>query len=169
MLNLSEFRVLTKSKALVDCYENKEFDKLSEMLLAMLKVLDLEESKSCLSMINKISDNMILNVFSENVDFVKHYVRLFLLVNEEKYKEVCQSIKEIYWRPELPYQPESLVELWTNCAAVQEDIPEYKQAKRIKVEVLGRLGKKDEAKVEYKKLLKMGMQEKDIRHFWVYF
>ena len=156
-LSKEEFSVLLKEKKCMNLFRKKEYERLFLMLLELLPVLKVSESKTCLQMLRRCASNELVKTLLHEKKFIQMYRSVILLVNQSKWQEVLAWLHSKFEEEETLYQAEVLAELWINVAALADDATEFVLGKQVKVEMLLMSNKKEAALLEYKELEEMGV------------
>ncbi len=159
ILSAEEFAIILKKKELFDALKKGEFSILFAELLEILHEVKLNEAKCCLQLLRRVTANPLLKPLLQEKKVALTYSVLLKKVNQGE-NEAAFSILRGYFSDEnMPNQAEQLVDFWINFAASLEDANEFVLAKEVKVEELIKNSKIQEAKLEYKDLETLGVND----------
>ncbi len=163
-LELKEFEVLLKHKALLDAFANKKVTELTEMLLVLLKALNTEERTTAMQFMRKITSDVLMKKVLKNADFAICYTELLRTLGKKQYEDVFNSLHSLFSSETLPDYAEELVELWITVAASVENAAEFILAKQLKVELLVQWNQKSKAVQEFDELINMGIDDENMEY-----
>ncbi len=161
-LELKEFEVLLKHKALLDAFANKKVTELTEMLLVLLKALNTEERTTAMQFMRKITPDALMKNALKDADFAICYTELLRTLGKKQYEDVFNSLHSLFSTDALPDYAEDLVELWITLAASVENAAEFILAKQLKVELLVQWNQKSKAVQEFDELINMGIDDENM-------
>lgn len=157
MLSIAEFAVLLAKPEQLDAFAEGKYEELFAMLTIYLKKAKPVETASCLLLLRRISKTIILKPVLNERKFVLKYRDLLNEINQNRDEEAFYSLKQLFSAEKIPYQAETLIELWTNLAARGGNADQFVQGNLCRIEVLCRQGKMGEARECYEELCELGV------------
>lgn len=161
LLNPNELGFLLQRQVWLNDLIEKDYSLLFNRLLNDFEKEDNVKRKICLILLKKFNLCVVLNPVLEFESFILQYKDIIEKVNRGEGKRAIELCKMCFIGMELPQWSQLLIELWINLAALLEDADAFIAGKQKKVEILLKLGKITEAKVESEDLKQMGIGEKE--------
>lgn len=157
MLSTAEFAVLLAKPEQLDAFAEGKYEELFAMLTIYLEKAKPVEAESCLLLLRRISKTIILKPVLSERKFVLKYRDLLNEINQNRDEEAFCSLKQLFSAEKIPYQAETLIELWTNLAAREGNADQFVQGNLCRIDVLCRQGKMEEARRYYEELRELGV------------
>lgn len=164
LLSVEEFTVLLSSKKMLDNFVKEQYGKVFAELLGLLRGLKLNEARTCLQILRRVTAVPVLKAFLQEKRFVLNYAEILQKINEGENEEAFLLLKASFDEDKLPYEAEQVVQLWIHLAAALENADEFIFGKELGVEILFRNGKVDEAKMEYEELVELGVLDQNMEN-----
>ena len=164
ILDFSEFKLLLKNKRLLDALVLKQYQELTDMLLALYKTLDRDEKTVCQKLLLRLSKNKVFRAALEEEEIIINHDEILRMICRGENEAAFYTIKQLLFGDNLPEDAEHLVNLWTTMAAVTETVEEFVLAKQTKVEILWIQNKKEDAKKEYWELQEFGIRDDNMTY-----
>lgn len=164
ILKLEEFQIVLKNKEFLNCLVKEQYSQLIDLFLNMFEKFSETEIQNVVSLMRKLESNTLLKYTFQNVEFIKGYIELIKCLNSAQYEKMLVLLKKYFSEDVPPFMAEHLVELWLNLAAVLQNEAEFILAEQIKVETLLLGGKLEDAASEYEELVKMGIDDNNMKY-----
>ncbi|WP_337489225.1 glycosyltransferase [[Ruminococcus] torques] len=161
VFSTEEFTILLISNKSLNALIAEDYQELFANLLETLRnaKLDEKQTSTCLSLLQRTTDKLVLKqVFAEK-KFVLVYEELLKEINLGEIEQAFKFLRTVFATEDMPYSPELLVELWINYAAENEDEGEFILASEYQIEVYSNEKKIEQARQKYEELKQMGIKD----------
>lgn len=157
ILTVEEFIFLSRRRELLDALLKEDYLFIFNMIVDDLPQVPKTNRENYVGILRKFNSQVILDSPLKNPEFVMNYASIFKMIEDGQLEVALNQCEKCFEESKVPIQEEMLVELWINLSALLEQPDQFIRGKQMKLQILLKEEKEEEAQQEYEDLREMGI------------